>query len=48
MSANDADMTRGSYRRLGIELAIDFVVMYLVMYTMIASLDDFYPNLNTA
>jgi uncharacterized protein (DUF305 family) len=48
MNANHANMTWGSYRRLAIELAIDFVVMFLVMYTMIASLDDFYPNLNTA
>lgn len=47
MDARHADVSRGSYRRLGIELAIDFVVMYLVMYAMIASLDDFYPNLNT-
>jgi hypothetical protein len=46
MNSNHAGMTRGSYRRLGIELAIDFVVMYLVMYTMIATLGDFYPNLN--
>jgi hypothetical protein len=38
----------GTYRRLEIELAIDFVVMYLVMCTMIATLDDFYPNLNNA
>jgi hypothetical protein len=46
VNANHANMTRGSYRRLGIELAIDFVVMYLVMYSMIATLDHFYPNLN--
>ena len=46
MNANHANMTRGSYRRLGVELAIDFGVMYLVMYAMIATLDDFYPNLN--
>jgi hypothetical protein len=47
MHTKHAEMTRGSYRRLGIELALDFLVMYLVMYTMIASLDDFYLNLNT-
>jgi hypothetical protein len=46
LKGSHASMTKGSYRRLGIELAIDFVVMYLVMYTMIATLDDFYPNLN--
>ena len=37
---------KGSYRLLGIEMAIDFVIMYLVMYTMIATLDHFYFNLN--
>lgn len=37
---------KGSYRSFGIELALDFVIMYLVMYTMIASLDHFHLNLN--
>ncbi len=41
-----AEMTKGSYWRFGIELAIDFVIMYLVMYTMIATLGHFYLNLN--
>lgn len=36
----------GHYRTLGLELIIHFVIMYLVMYTMIATLDDFYLNLN--
>ena len=36
----------GSYRGLTVEMAIDFVVMYCVMYTMIASLDHLYLNLN--
>jgi uncharacterized protein (DUF305 family) len=36
------------YRRFGVELAIDFVVMYLVMYTMIATLGHFRFNLNNA
>ncbi len=36
----------GSYRSLAIELVLDFIIMYLVMYTMIASLDHFYFNLN--
>jgi hypothetical protein len=40
--------TSGSYQALGIEMAIDFVIMYLVMYTMIATLDHFHVNLNTA
>ena len=39
--------TSGSYKALGIEMAIDFVIMYLVMYTMIATLDHFHFNLNT-
>ncbi|OQM75720.1 DUF305 domain-containing protein [Pseudaminobacter manganicus] len=34
------------YARFAVELAVDFVIMYLVMYTMIATLEDFYPNLN--
>ena len=37
---------RGSYLALGVEMAIDFVIMYLVMYTMIATLDHFYLNIN--
>ena len=36
----------GHYGRLMVELAIDFVIMYLVMYTMIRSLDHFYLNIN--
>ncbi len=36
----------GSYTRLGAELAADFVIMYLVMYTMIASLAHLRLNLN--
>lgn len=41
-----AEMTKGSYWRFGVELAIDFVIMYLVMYTMIATLGHFSLNLN--
>src|SRR5262249_22017307 len=36
----------GAYRRLAIELIIDFLIMYLVMLTMIDTLDHFYLNLN--
>lgn len=36
----------GHYGRLGIELLIDFAIMYLVMYSMIATLDHFHLNLN--
>lgn len=39
-------MNKGQYRSFGIELILDFIVMYLVMYTMIATLDHFYLNLN--
>ncbi|WP_066625542.1 DUF305 domain-containing protein [Brevundimonas vesicularis] len=34
------------YKSFFIEIGIDFVIMFLVMYTMIASLDHFYLNLN--
>lgn len=37
---------RGRYGWLLIELAIDFAIMYLVMYAMIRSLDHFYLNIN--
>lgn len=40
-----APMT-GNYRGFAVELTLDFIIMYLVMYTMIASLDHFYFNLN--
>jgi hypothetical protein len=35
-----------SYVSLAAELAVDFVIMYLVMYAMIATLDHFYLNIN--
>src|SRR3546814_9587052 len=38
---------KGHYGALGIEMAAHFVIMYLVMYTMIATLDHFYFNNNT-
>lgn len=34
------------YGRLAIELTLDFIVMFLVMYTMIAALAHFHFNLN--
>jgi hypothetical protein len=34
------------YRNLGIELAADFLIMYFVMYTMIARLDHLLLNVN--
>lgn len=38
--------THGSYLALGLEMAVDFVIMYFVMYTMIATLDHLYLNIN--
>ena len=35
-----------SWKPIALELAIDAVVMYFVMYTMIDRLDHLYPNLN--
>lgn len=35
-----------SYLTLGLELAADFVVMFFVMYAMIATLDHFYFNIS--
>ncbi len=43
---HDMKSMKGGYRSFAIELTLDFVIMYLVMYTMIASLDHFYFNLN--
>lgn len=34
-----------SYLTLGLELAADFIVMFFVMYAMIATLDHFYFNI---
>ena len=34
------------YSRLAVDTVINFVIMYLVMYTMIATLDHFFINLN--
>jgi len=45
-SAHDMKAMKGSYRSFAIELTLDFIIMYLVMYTMIATLDHFYINLN--
>jgi uncharacterized protein (DUF305 family) len=46
MEHSQGHAMNGAYALLGLELAIDFVIMYLVMYTMIASLDHFYLNIN--
>jgi len=36
----------GHYGHFGIELVIDFIIMFFVMYTMIATLDHLYLNIN--
>lgn len=46
MNHQDHGAAHKSYLHFGLELAVDFIIMYLVMYTMIASLDHFYLNLN--
>jgi hypothetical protein len=46
MDAHAAHSSPNHYARLGVELAIDFVVMYLVMYTMIATARHFQFNIN--
>ncbi len=46
MNHPDHGAAHKSYLHFGLELAVDFIIMYLVMYTMIASLDHFYLNLN--
>jgi uncharacterized protein (DUF305 family) len=37
---------RTQYLQLAVEIVLDFAVMYLVMYTMIATLSHFHLNLN--
>lgn len=46
MQGHSQNKSGSSYKELTIELAIDFVIMYFVMYTMIASLDHLYLNIN--
>ncbi len=40
------DMKQGRYRGLAVEIVLDFIVMYFVMYTMIATVNHFHFNLN--
>lgn len=46
MNPHESHGAGGAYRRLAVELAVDFVIMYFVMYTMIASAGHLYLNLN--
>lgn len=41
-----SEMRQGRYGGLAVEIILDFVVMYLVMYTMIATVAHFRFNLN--
>lgn len=45
-SSIEGDKIPRPYKSLSIELAIDFVIMYFVMYTMIATIGHLYLNLN--
>lgn len=45
--AVESQAEHGSYKGLAVEMLVDFVIMYLVMFTMIATLDHFHFNLNT-
>ena len=46
MEHQDRSRGRSAYWALAAEMTIDFVIMYLVMYAMIASLAHFRLNLN--
>lgn len=43
---HDHDMKHHHYKHLIVTTLINAVIMYLVMYTMIAGLPDFYNNIN--
>lgn len=45
-AGNQQHSDTGHYAGLGIEMAAHFVIMYLVMYSMIATLAHFYLNIN--
>jgi uncharacterized protein (DUF305 family) len=46
MQDNSQHRMGSSYKELTVELAIDFVIMHFVMYTMIASFEHLYLNIN--
>jgi uncharacterized protein (DUF305 family) len=43
---HDHNMKQNHYTHLGVTTLVNAVIMYLVMYTMIDSLSDFYNNIN--
>ncbi len=46
MKGHDTHGNGNVYRNFAIELAVDFAIMYFVMYTMIATLGHLYVNVN--
>jgi uncharacterized protein (DUF305 family) len=46
MKDHSAQHDSAAYRSLALELVIDFVIMYFVMYTMIESVGHLYLNVN--
>ena len=44
MRSDHKHAMKGAYGARGFEMAVDFVTMYLVMYTMIATLDPSSSN----
>lgn len=40
------EMMRGHYRKLGVNMALNLAIMYLVMFAMIWAWGEFYQNLN--
>lgn len=44
--SHSTEMTKGAYMMFAVELVIDFVIMYFVMYTMINSAGELYLNIN--
>lgn len=46
MKDHSAQHDGGAYRKLALELVIDFGIMYFVMYTMIESVGHLYLNVN--
>lgn len=47
MHTSEHPSTHRPYLALGAELVVDFVIMFVAMYAMIATPGHFYPNLNT-
>jgi len=43
---HDGQHDKGQYVQFGVELVIDFILMFLVMYTMIATIGHLYLNIN--